>query len=84
MAVGTLMILIPGFLLARSIARGLRAVATAASGIAAGDLEQEVNVRSQDELGRMVDAFRDMSLASGISRAVTSSGGLAWPHLGQR
>jgi PAS domain S-box-containing protein len=60
MLVGTLLILVPGYLLARSIARGLRVVATAASGIAAGDLDQEVNVRSNDELGRMVDAFRDM------------------------
>jgi PAS domain S-box-containing protein len=60
MALGTTLVLIPGYLLARSIARGLRSVAGAATGIAAGDLDQEVNVRSTGELGQMVDAFREM------------------------
>jgi methyl-accepting chemotaxis protein len=46
--------------LARSIARGVGQVATAATGIAEGDLGQRVDVRSADEIGTMADAVRAM------------------------
>jgi PAS domain S-box-containing protein len=60
LGVSVVVLLGAGVLLARSIAGGLASVARAATGLAAGDLEQEVDVRSSDELGRMTAAFRDM------------------------
>ena len=53
-----------GAAVARGISRGISAAAgemgRAAAGLAAGDLEQVVDVRSKDELGRMATAFREM------------------------
>ena len=46
--------------LSSSIARGVRRVADAASGLALGDLDQEVDYVSGDELGAMADSFRSM------------------------
>jgi methyl-accepting chemotaxis protein len=46
--------------LARRIVRGVGQVLAAAEGIAEGDLEQHVNVKSKDELGRMAAAFGRM------------------------
>jgi PAS domain S-box-containing protein len=57
---GMLVLLGAALFLARSIAGGLGIVARAATGLAAGDLDQEVNVWSKDELGRMASAFREM------------------------
>jgi PAS domain S-box-containing protein len=65
-----------GVLAARSIAGAARQVATAARGLAVGDLNQQVGVRSSDELGQMADAIRDLiayqqemaSLANAIAR----------------
>ena len=57
---GMLVLLGAGLFLARSIAGGLGVVARAATGLAAGDLDQQVNVWSKDELGRMASAFREM------------------------
>ena len=42
---------------ARGIVRGVRQVLTAAEGMAEGDAEQTVDVRSKDEIGQMADAF---------------------------
>jgi predicted signal transduction protein with EAL and GGDEF domain len=53
-------LLAAGLLFARSLARGLGIVERAAIGLAAGDLDQEVDIRSTDELGRMAAAFRGM------------------------
>ncbi len=47
-----------GFLLARSIRKPVRQVLTAAEGLAEGDVNQEITLKSRDELGRMADAFR--------------------------
>ena len=47
-------------LLSRQIAGGLRQMVAAARGIALGDVEQQVDVRSRDELGDAADAFRAM------------------------
>ncbi|HET8631278.1 MAG TPA: methyl-accepting chemotaxis protein [Thermomicrobiales bacterium] len=47
-----------GLLLSRSIGRGVRQVTAAASGLARGELDQRVDVRSRDEIGQMADAFR--------------------------
>jgi PAS domain S-box-containing protein len=49
-----------GLLAARSIAGAAHQVARAARGLAVGDLNQRVQVRSQDELGDMAAAFREM------------------------
>jgi len=52
--------LLIGFFLSRSIARTARQVAAAAKGLAAGDLDQRIDVRSGDETGQMAAAFREM------------------------
>ena len=49
------------FTIARGITTPLRALAAAARRIGAGDLDSEVHVRSQDELGALGDAFNDMT-----------------------
>ena len=48
------------FWLARSIATGVNRMKVAAQGIAHGDLAQNVEVRSHDEIGEMADSFREM------------------------
>ena len=47
-------------LFARSVAGRLRRVTLAAQGLARGDLDQQIDVRSRDELGQMAAAFQDM------------------------
>src|SRR5207244_1645831 len=49
-----------GLYLARSIAGGLRSMAHAAAGLAAGEVDQRVDVFSRDELGAMAEAFREV------------------------
>ncbi|MBO9540157.1 MCP four helix bundle domain-containing protein [bacterium] len=46
--------------LSRQIARNLAQVAAAAEGIAKGELDQRLNVQSQDELGDMARTFESM------------------------
>jgi PAS domain S-box-containing protein len=68
--------LLIGFVAARNIAGAARQVATAARGLAAGDLNQQVGLRSNDELGQMAGAIRDLiayqqemaSVANAIAR----------------
>jgi methyl-accepting chemotaxis protein len=50
--------LVVGYYVARSIANPLKAVARAAHGIAAGDLDQRLDLERSDEVGQVVDAFR--------------------------
>jgi two-component system sensor histidine kinase BaeS len=50
-----------GGLLARALTRPLRELTTATREIAQGHLEQQVPVRSQDELGELASAFNQMS-----------------------
>jgi PAS domain S-box-containing protein len=52
--------LVIGFFLSRSIARGVRQIATAAEGLAVGDLNQRITLDSKDEIGLMAGAVRDM------------------------
>ncbi|HZR99750.1 MAG TPA: methyl-accepting chemotaxis protein [Chloroflexota bacterium] len=59
-AVGVLILVALGLLLARAISRGVGQVTRAARGIAAGDLDQTLDVRSRDEIGEMAAAFREM------------------------
>jgi methyl-accepting chemotaxis protein len=52
--------LLVAFFLSRNIANAVKAVARAADGIAEGDLDQIVEVTSEDELGDMMAAFQRM------------------------
>ncbi|MBI3242947.1 MAG: HAMP domain-containing protein [Chloroflexi bacterium] len=56
-----LVALIVGLLLARTLTRPLRALTQAAHRMAGGELEQEVPVKSSDELGELAAAFNKMS-----------------------
>jgi len=49
-----------GFFLSQSISKGLIAMANAAEGISEGDLEQQVDIKSGDEIGDMAASFQRM------------------------
>jgi two-component system, sensor histidine kinase len=49
-----------GFFVSRNIANAVRQVAAAAKGLARGNLEQTIRVRSRDEVGDMATAFEEM------------------------
>ncbi|MBX5491915.1 MAG: HAMP domain-containing protein, partial [Chloroflexi bacterium] len=51
---------VAGWLLARSIAGAVGQVQRAAQRIAEGDLDQQLSVRSRDEIGQMAESFRNM------------------------
>ena len=53
--------LLIGFVLARTLIRPIQALTLAAQNIAQGDLEQEVDVHSNDELGKLAASFNRMS-----------------------
>ena len=53
--------LIFGFLLARRLSQPLKELTLAAGRIADGELEQEVPVRSKDEVGKLTESFNRMS-----------------------
>ena len=50
-----------GILLARTLTKPIKALKNAAEGMAAGELEQQVNVKSQDEIGQLARSFNQMS-----------------------
>ncbi len=52
---------IVGLLLSAAITRPLRRLTSAAGAVAAGHLDQQVPVRSRDELGRLSQAFNEMT-----------------------
>ncbi len=68
--------LIIGGLLARNLTRPIRALTHASHRIAAGDLEQQVDVRSRDEIGELASAFNrmsaDLARASRLRRQMTA------------
>ncbi len=53
--------LLISFMLARRLSRPLHELTEAATAVAAGDFSSEVTVRSEDEIGRLADAFRFMT-----------------------
>jgi signal transduction histidine kinase len=59
--VATTIALVVGVLLAGTLTRPLRELTHAVRAMARGELEQEVPVRSQDELGALTQAFNRMS-----------------------
>lgn len=58
-ATGTALLL--GLLLARTLTRPLRELTSATRAMAQGDLEQQVPIRSRDELGELAASFNQMS-----------------------
>ncbi|MBK8026678.1 MAG: HAMP domain-containing protein [Chloroflexi bacterium] len=50
-----------GLILSRALLRPLRALTSAVRAMHAGQLEQRVDVRSQDEIGQLAGAFNEMS-----------------------
>jgi len=59
-AIALLLGSISALFFARSVAAPLRRVTLAAQGLARGDLDQQIDVRSRDELGQMASAFQEM------------------------
>ncbi len=53
--------LVVGLILARTLTRPLRALTQAARNITQGELEQQVEVKSGDEIGQLSEAFNRMS-----------------------
>ncbi len=61
-AVSSLVIsMLLAFMLARRLSRPLHEITQAATAVAAGDFSSEIDVQSEDEIGRLADAFRFMS-----------------------
>lgn len=58
---GVLIALILGLLLTRTLTRPVRELTAATRAMAKGELEQQVPVRSRDELGELTTAFNQMS-----------------------
>ncbi|MBX3058207.1 MAG: HAMP domain-containing histidine kinase [Anaerolineae bacterium] len=56
-----LIALILGILLARTLTRPIRALTAATHAMAAGNLGQQVEVHSRDEIGELADSFNQMS-----------------------
>ncbi|MGZ8414708.1 MAG: HAMP domain-containing protein, partial [Gemmatirosa sp.] len=57
---GVALLIVITWVLVRGIMVALRGMARAATGIARGDVEQTVSLRSRDELGALAEAFRGM------------------------
>jgi signal transduction histidine kinase len=69
-AVALLLSGLVGFLLSRAIARPVRRLTAAAGAVAQGELNQQVPVRSRDELGRLSQAFNDMTARLRAARQI--------------
>ncbi len=78
-AIAAILVIIAAALLAGMITGPVRRITRAAEGIASGSLDQEIVVRSQDEIGRLGHAFNDMSksVKTGMSNVVGERGRLA-------
>jgi two-component system sensor histidine kinase BaeS len=64
----TISALLLGIVLARNLTKPLRELTAATRAVAAGDLEQQVPVRSKDELGQLAEAFNQMNANLAKSR----------------
>jgi len=58
---GLLLAAMVGVWLVRAISRPLEAAVKIARGVAAGDLTQQIDVRSRDETGQLMQALKDMN-----------------------
>ncbi len=60
-----------GLFISRSISKPLARLAEAAKNISLGDVKQEVDYRSRDEVGSLADSFRDLvAYIRGVSEAL--------------
>ena len=60
-ATATLLLMLAAVVIARLITRPVRQITRAAEGIAAGKLDQQIPIKSNDEIGRLGRAFNEMS-----------------------
>ena len=65
-----LIALLLGIFLSRTISRPIRELTRATHAIAQGDLQQQVDIRSRDELGELANAFNKMSAE--LSRSINT------------
>ena len=65
-----LIALLLGIFLSRTISRPIRELTRATHAIAQGDLQQQVDIRSRDELGELAQAFNKMSAE--LSRSINA------------
>ena len=74
--IAALLALALGILLSRALTRPLRELTTATGEMAAGQLGKQVDVRAQDEIGKLATSFnlmsRDLAQASGLRRQMTA------------
>jgi two-component system, OmpR family, sensor histidine kinase BaeS len=68
--IGSVIALLLGIFLSRTITRPLRELTRATHAVSEGDLSQQVTVRSNDELGELAKAFNKMSTE--LSRSVNA------------
>ena len=61
MIVAAIFFLLIAFLITRMITRPIRQITKAADGIAAGNLDQQILIITNDEIGRLAHAFNEMS-----------------------
>ena len=62
-AIVAILVILAAALIARMITRPMRQITKAAEGIATGKLDQQITVRTNDEIGRLGHAFNEMSLS---------------------
>jgi two-component system phosphate regulon sensor histidine kinase PhoR len=62
-AIVAILVVLAAALVGRMITRPVRQITKAAEGIAAGKLDQQIQVRTSDEIGRLARAFNEMSLS---------------------
>ena len=75
-----------GMLIARRITRPVEQLAAAADNVAAGHWQQHVDVRSQDEIGRLAGSFNAMTaeLSTQRERLLQAERVAAWRELARR
>ncbi len=59
-AIGLLAIVLVGTVIAQRISRPILEIAQASQRVAAGDLEQQVRIRTRDEVGDLAESFNEM------------------------
>jgi two-component system phosphate regulon sensor histidine kinase PhoR len=62
-AIVAILVVLAAALVGRMITRPVRQITEAAEGIAMGKLDQQIQVRTSDEIGRLARAFNEMSLS---------------------
>lgn len=61
MAIATLLVILAAALIARMITRPVRQITRAAQRITSGQLDQQISIQTDDEIGQLGRAFNDMS-----------------------